>query len=112
MKARIDGVDAGSDSDNAVSPKLGAAYSINDRVEVYGNWGKGFHSNDARGVMNRETPVAGLSKGSGHEVGARFELGPVRLTATYWWLELDSELQVRRRLQLRRARRGDQTSRL
>ncbi len=45
--------------DNAVSPKLGAAYTINDRIEVYGNWGKGFHSNDARGVMNTQTPVAG-----------------------------------------------------
>ncbi|MDY6946168.1 MAG: TonB-dependent receptor [Pseudomonadota bacterium] len=93
VKARIDGIDAGSDSDSAVSPKLGAAYSINDRVEVYGNWGKGFHSNDARGVVNTVTPVAGLSDGSGQELGARFELGPVRLTATYWWLELDSELK-------------------
>jgi outer membrane receptor protein involved in Fe transport len=93
VKARIDGVDAGSDSDTAVSPKLGAAYTVNDRIEVYGNWGKGFHSNDARGIVNTVTPVAGLSKGSGHEVGARFELGPVRLTATYWWLDLDSELK-------------------
>ncbi len=93
VKARIDGVDAGSDTDSAVSPKLAAAYSVSDRIEVYGNWGKGFHSNDARGVVNTVTPVRGLSDGSGHEVGARFELGPVRLTATYWWLELDSELK-------------------
>lgn len=93
VKARIDGVDAGSDTDSAVSPKLAAAYSVNDRIELYGNWGRGFHSNDARGVVNTVTPVLGLSDGTGHEVGARFELGPVRLTATYWWLELDSELK-------------------
>jgi hypothetical protein len=43
--------------------------------------------------VNSETPVRGLSQGSGHEVGARFELGAVRLTTTYWWLELDSELK-------------------
>lgn len=93
VKARIDGVDAGSKSDSAVSPKLGAAYAVSDRVELYGNWGRGFHSNDARGVVNTQTPVRGLSRGTGHEVGARFELGPVRLTTTYWWLELDSELK-------------------
>jgi outer membrane receptor protein involved in Fe transport len=93
VNARIEGVDAGSDSDNAVSPKFGAAYAIGDRIEIYGNWGKGFHSNDARGVVNKQTPVAGVSKGSGHEVGARFELGSVRVTATYWWLALDSELK-------------------
>jgi outer membrane receptor protein involved in Fe transport len=93
VDARVDGVDAGSKSDDAVSPKAGVAYALNDRVELYGNWGRGFHSNDGRGVVNATTPVPGLSQGSGHELGARFELGPVRLTTTYWWLELDSELK-------------------
>ena len=93
VKARIAGVDEGSRSDSAVSPKLVAAYALNDRIELYGNWGQGFHSNDARGVVNAVTPVAGLSKGTAREVGARFELGTVRLTTTYWWLSLDSELK-------------------
>ncbi|MET0535211.1 MAG: TonB-dependent receptor [Steroidobacter sp.] len=93
VDARIDGVDAGSETDQAVSPKAGVAYALNDRIEFYGNWGRGFHSNDGRGVVNTVTPVRGLSKGSGHEIGARFELGAVRLTTTYWWLELDSELK-------------------
>lgn len=43
--------------------------------------------------MNSATPVRGLSQGSGHEVGVRFELGAVRLTTTYGWLELNSELK-------------------
>jgi outer membrane receptor protein involved in Fe transport len=93
VKARVADVDEGSKGDSAVSPKLGAAYALNDRIELYGNWGKGFHSNDARGVINTATPVAGLSKGTAHEIGARFELGTVRLTTTYWWLTLDSELK-------------------
>lgn len=93
VEARIAGVEEGSKSDSAVSPKLTAAYALNDRVELYGNWGKGFHSNDARGVVNTATPVPGLSQGTAHEFGARFELGTVRLTATYWWLALDSELK-------------------
>jgi outer membrane receptor protein involved in Fe transport len=93
VESRIDGIDAGSDSDSAVSPKLSAAYAVNDRIELYGNWGKGFHSNDARGVVNTITPIRGLSQGTGYEFGARFEVGAVRLTTTYWWLDLDSELK-------------------
>jgi len=43
--------------------------------------------------MNTESPVRGLRKGDGYEVGAHFELGPVRLTTPYRWPELDSELK-------------------
>ena len=82
----------GHETDSRASPKLGVAYTVNDKVEVYGNWGKGFHSNDARGVVNPVDPVAGLSPGTGYEAGVRFELGAVKLTSAYWWLNLDSEL--------------------
>lgn len=84
---------AGSEVDHQWSPKLGIAYAITGNVELYANWGRGFHSNDARGVVNAETPVRGLVHGTGYEGGARFEIGSVKLTATYWWLELDSELK-------------------
>jgi outer membrane receptor protein involved in Fe transport len=93
VRARIPGLDEGSANDSAVSPKLAAAYRINSNIELYANWGRGFHSNDARGVMNTTTPVQGLSKGRGEEVGARFELGSFNITTTYWWLALDSELK-------------------
>lgn len=82
----------GQTSDSRTSPKFGVAYSVTDNVEVYGNWGKGFHSNDARGVVNPVDPVAGMAPGTGYEAGARFELGAVKLTSAYWWLNLDSEL--------------------
>ncbi len=58
---------SGSDSDSKVSPKIGAAYKLTDTVELYANWGRGFHSNDARGVINPVTPVAGLSPSEGKE---------------------------------------------
>ena len=76
-----------------MSPKFAAAYRINSNIELYANWGRGFHSNDARGIVNPATPVQGLSKGEGEEIGARFELGTFNITTTYWWLELDSELK-------------------
>ncbi len=84
--------EAGSASDTQVSPKLGAAYLVNDSAEVYANWGRGFHSNDARGVVNSVDPVPGLSQGTGHELGTRLTLGELKFTAAYWWLDQDSEL--------------------
>jgi outer membrane receptor protein involved in Fe transport len=83
---------AGRKSDRQVSPKAGLAYAAGDRVELYGNLGRGFHSNDARGVVSAVDSVPGLSPGTGYEAGARVEIGKLRITTAYWWLDLDSEL--------------------
>ena len=72
--------------------RSGSRTPLNRDFELYANWGRGFHSNDARGVVNTAADVPGLSPGTGYEGGARFEVGAVKLTATYWWLNLDSEL--------------------
>jgi outer membrane receptor protein involved in Fe transport len=82
----------GHETDSRVSPKFGVAYAISDDIELYGNWGQGFHSNDARGVVNPVDPLDGLAPGTGYEAGARFEIGSLKLTSAYWWLNLDSEL--------------------
>jgi outer membrane receptor protein involved in Fe transport len=82
----------GSATDNRVSPKLSIAYTINNYVELYGNWGKGFHSNDARGVVNSQAPIPGLSPAEGYEIGTRFDIGNFKVTATRWWLDQESEL--------------------
>jgi outer membrane receptor protein involved in Fe transport len=82
----------GHATDSRGLPKLGLAYTVNDNIELYGNWGRGFHSNDARGVVNPVDPIAGLAPGTGYEAGARLELGALKLTSSYWWLNLDSEL--------------------
>jgi outer membrane receptor protein involved in Fe transport len=90
--AKSPGSFEGHETDSRVSPKVGIAYAINRDVEVYANWGEGFHSNDARGVVNTADPLPGLAPGTGYEAGARFELGLLKLTSAYWWLNLDSEL--------------------
>jgi outer membrane receptor protein involved in Fe transport len=84
----------GKDNDHKISPKLGLAWTLNRWVEAYANWGRGFHSNDARGVVNPDpnNPVQGLVRGTGKEGGVRFEVGSFKLTTTYWWLNIDSEL--------------------
>jgi outer membrane receptor protein involved in Fe transport len=83
----------GDKSDSIVSPKVALAWQISDSVEAYANWGRGFHSNDSRGITASEPPVPGLVKGTGEEIGARYQHGDFSLTATYWWLEVDSELK-------------------
>ena len=92
VSARTPNSFAGGESDHLVSPSLGLAYTASNRVELYASWGRGFHSNDARGVIDPVEPVAGLAPGTGYEGGARFEIGDVKLTTAYWWLNLDSEL--------------------
>ncbi len=82
----------GQETDTQISPKVGVAYAVNDNIELYGNWGKGFHSNDARGVVNSVDPVPGLSEGTGYEAGSRISVGDFKFTASYWWLNQDSEL--------------------
>jgi outer membrane cobalamin receptor len=42
--------------------------------------------------VNPVDPVPGLAEGTGYEAGARFEVGGLKLTTAYWWLDLDSEL--------------------
>jgi outer membrane receptor protein involved in Fe transport len=82
----------GSSHDGIVSPKVSAAYKLTDSFEVYANWGRGFHSNDVRGTVTA-TPVPFLVKGTGSEAGVRFQREHLTLTATYWRLNLGSELR-------------------
>ena len=82
----------GSGSDFLLSPKFQAAYRLGNHVEFYASWGRGFHSNDARGAVT-STPVPVLVSGTGKELGARVQFGKFTLTTTYWWLDLGSELK-------------------
>lgn len=93
VDAKSDVSSFGDKNDHQVSPKLGVAYRINQNFEAYANWGQGFHSNDARGVVNTQAQVPLLALGTGYEAGVRFEKGTLRLTATYFWLNLSSELE-------------------
>jgi outer membrane receptor protein involved in Fe transport len=92
---------AGSDDEINFLPSLSVAYSVNDYVELYVNWGQGFHSNDVRGVTIAIDPASGEAADSvdlfveqeGAEIGVRVEgwRGLVT-TLTYFWLASDSDL--------------------
>jgi len=92
---------SGSGDDAIVTPKLGAAWLLNDALEVYASMGSGFHSNDVRGATISIDPGDGtpaervpvLVRSNGGELGLRFEQGrALNATLSVFWLELDSEL--------------------
>jgi outer membrane receptor protein involved in Fe transport len=82
----------GSGSAAIFSPKIQAAYQVGENLELYASLGRGFHSNDVRGAVTTP-PVPVLVPGTGKELGARIQFGKFNLTATYWWLDLGSELK-------------------
>lgn len=82
----------GDATDSLVSPKLGLSYQAAPTLALYANWGRGFHSNDARGVTAPDDRAPGLVVGTGKELGLRFERGGLVLSADYWWMSVDSEL--------------------
>nr|WP_087576329.1 TonB-dependent receptor [Sphingomonas sp. CDS-1] len=83
----------GKGTDSLLSPKASLAYRVAPALELYANWGRGFHSNDVRGAVNVDTPVPVLVRGTGKELGGRLQIGSASLTATYWWLNVGSELR-------------------
>lgn len=61
-------------------------------LELFGNFGIGYHSNDARVVFSN--PLAGtLASATGAEVGIRSWLTSwLEVALDYWWLDLEQEL--------------------
>ena len=92
---------SGDTDDSIVAPKLSVIYSLDADSEVYLSTGRGFHSNDARGTTIRIDPNTGdpaervdpLVPSTGAELGFRtFRNEKLNLSASLWYLELDSEL--------------------
>jgi outer membrane receptor protein involved in Fe transport len=85
-----------------LSPKASLIYSPRRDTELYLSGGLGFHSNDARGVFTTIDPLSGeqaepvhpLVRARGAELGMRVAPSGSawRSTATFWTIDLDSEL--------------------
>jgi outer membrane cobalamin receptor len=83
----------GSASDALLSPSLNLVFGPWKSSELYLNYGQGFHSNDARGVVAPENPATGLVRSRGMEIGLRTEAIPKMQTAlSLYRLDFDSEL--------------------
>ncbi|EQA46910.1 TonB-dependent receptor plug domain protein [Leptospira broomii serovar Hurstbridge str. 5399] len=78
---------------NIVSPKASWIFGPWGNIEFFLNYGCGFHSNDAKGILNRISPVTPLVRTKGGEVGMR--AAPVKqivFNVAYWFLGVNSEL--------------------
>ena len=91
----------GSKSDSLRSPKVSVVLGPWAKTEYFLNWGRGFHSNDARGVNqnidpktgNPATPVTPLARTTGYELGVRTQYVPgVTTSIALWQLRQNSEL--------------------
>ena len=61
-------------------------------TELFGNFGTGFHSNDARAVV-ADPKLEALPTARGYEFGFKSRILPrTEIFATYWFLDLASEL--------------------
>jgi len=94
-------VNSGKQSDTLISPKASLIFGPWYKTELYLNFGKGFHSNDARGTTTVIDPVTRipadtvdpLVESFGGETGVRSTWIPgLQTTLAIWRLELDSEL--------------------
>ncbi len=83
---------SGSVTKAVVTPKANLSISPTNDVDLFVNFGGGFHSNDARGVVSNKTERT-LPRAWGYEVGVRVK--PIeRLTVSLaaWGLDLQNEL--------------------
>ncbi len=74
-----------------ISPKLNFNFKPNDKVQLYFNNGKGFHSNDTRvAVLQNGKKV--LPPAYGSDIGGVFKIGnKLVVQSAFWYLWLDQE---------------------
>jgi hypothetical protein len=92
---------SGTARDAITSPKVSLIVGPWEGNELFANWGRGFHSNDARGTTITVDPKSGepvdrvtpLVRSTGAELGWRTRaLAGWESSLALWQLELDSEL--------------------
>jgi hypothetical protein len=76
-----------------LSPKWMAILTPAPALDFYADWGRGFHTNDARGVVQPTGAATLVVPATGYEVGTRVRpAAGLELTAAGFLLDLDSEL--------------------
>jgi hypothetical protein len=88
------GKSSGAASQALFSPKYMAIVSpVPGKVDLYADYGRGFHSNDAKGAVLPNSTVTLMAPATGYEIGASVQpIRKLRLTANAFMLDLDSEL--------------------
>ena len=97
IRMRVDALqvpaDGGRRNAERLSPKLALVFGPWAHTEFFVNAGRGFHSNDARGVVASGNAVPALVPSKGEEIGLRTEIVPgLQSSLALWRLDSDSEL--------------------
>ncbi len=80
-----------SASRGILSPKASLVVTPRRRLDLFANFGMGFHSNDARSNVRRTGTE--LARATGYELGTRAKVGDwLDLAGSLWLLDLDSEI--------------------
>jgi hypothetical protein len=78
-----------------LSPKWMAIVTPAPALDFYADWGRGFHTNDVRGVVQRTNAATLIVPVAGYEVGTRLRPVPgLDVAAAGFLLDLDSELAL------------------
>jgi outer membrane receptor protein involved in Fe transport len=94
-------LNSGNKTSAILSPKVSAAFGPWNSTELYANFGLGYHSNAALGIMLQVDPLTGepaaaspaFARATGAEFGVRtVAVKGLQTTATLWYLGFDSEL--------------------
>ncbi|MGD8609072.1 MAG: TonB-dependent receptor [Myxococcales bacterium] len=84
---------SGETGQSILLPKATLIVQPVEPLELFVNFGRGFHSNDARGVVLGVDPVTPLAAALGWEVGARvLAWNRLQLSTVFFWLDLNSEV--------------------
>ena len=94
VRDQLAGTGAVQRGSTRLSPKASLVLSPHATTDLFVNFGYGFHSNDARGVVRAEAPVTPLAPTLGYELGARTRLLDRRLelAAALWGIDIGSEV--------------------
>ena len=101
VRAYATPINSGSAAADKLLPKLSMIFGPWNKTEFFLNYGEGFHSNDARGVVQRIDPTSGdlaspvpaLAGSIGKEIGVRTEaIEGLQSSLALWSLDSASEL--------------------
>jgi hypothetical protein len=84
---------SGTKGSEILSPKLLAIVSPLASLDLFAAYGRGFHSNDARGVVQQTDPARLITPALGYEIGSRFSpVSGLSFEAAGFLIDLDSEI--------------------
>ncbi|NUQ79378.1 MAG: TonB-dependent receptor [Polyangiaceae bacterium] len=82
----------GSQGSTLISPKAALVLSPLSELDLFLDFGRGFHSNDARGAARSEGRARLLTPATAYEIGARVRpVKPLTISLSAFRLDLDSE---------------------